>query len=233
MKIFPLAASVMLIAHVGSAAGHAQSRVADPAAKLPSSVGEIAVKNADAVRVLNAYAACVVKTNRRGVERALSTASGAPGSDPAMLKLMTQDCLDSGELRFKPSLIRGAFFEQLYRTDAVLLKIQDLKAAPSVDYRLGAPMPYSNGLTLHLGLMDFADCVVRAVPASAQSLVLSRVASSQETNAFADLSPRFRSCLTDGVELEFSRPVLRGVVAEALYRVSAANAGYAMFAKKN
>jgi hypothetical protein len=37
---------------------------------------------------------------------------------------------------------------------------------------------------------------------------------------FAAVTPAFRGCLTAGVELRFSRALIRGLVAESLYRLT-------------
>ena len=215
------------------AAAGAQTRIRDNAARIPSSASLTGERGADAQKVLNAYAACVVKRSRRGVEAYLNQLPGTPTAGPALMKLMTDSCLDAGELKFKAPLIRGALFESLYRTDAKLLKPTNLETVAAIDYARGASPPLSDGTRLHLGLLDFSDCVVRNSPDGARELVTSKVASAGETVALGKLGQSFNACLSKDVELKFSRPILRGVVAEALYRLSAAGSGYPMFAKSN
>ena len=211
----------------------AQTRIPDRAAKVPSSVARTGARAADAQRVLNSYAKCVVNKSRRGVESYLSILPGTANAGPALLKLMTDECLDSGDLRFKPPLIRGALFESLYQADLKWLKTSNLKAAPAIDYSSGAPSAMSDGTKFHLGLLDFADCIVRSAPDEVLGLLGTKVASAAEAASFGGLGPTMNACLTKDVSLTFSRPILRGVLAESLYRLSAANAGHPMSAKSN
>jgi hypothetical protein len=178
--------------------------------------------SADAQQVLNDFSRCVVLRNRRGVERFLALSPGSPGWSRAGSRIATSDCLLNGELRFQPPMFRGALYEALYRVQFGSRPLPDLTAAPPVNYA-GADVASLNEVQRGwVALQSFGDCVVRGAPLAARTLVLSAVGTPEERRAFAAVMPALGPCLVAGVELRFSRPVLRGLISESLYRLTAA-----------
>jgi hypothetical protein len=128
-------------------------------------------------------------------------------------------------LRFRQSIFRGTLYESLYRADYARGRAVDIASAPQIAYVTGDPATWTQGQREWLGLQDFADCVVRAKPAEARALVMSEVETAAEGRALASIGPALGPCLVQGVETRFSRPILRGLIAESLYRLTAAVAG--------
>lgn len=197
------------------------TRIPDPAA-VPREVGKERQAR-EAQRVMNEYGACVVKTARRRAEAAVREFPGTNRAGETMLDLATSDCLMHGELRFKPRLLRATLFEALYEAD-FKVRPADISAVSQIDYFVGAADPSDEKVREQVALRQFADCVARANPKGARDLILSKVGEKPEQVAFNELMPVFGQCLRQGIELEFSRPVLRGLVAETMYRLSQAAA---------
>jgi hypothetical protein len=173
-------------------------------------------------RTMNKYAGCLLRTFRK---RALAFLRLPPASYEAMLaarKLATGWCLREGALSFRFQLLRGGLYEALYEEQFERAGAAGLTAVPPVDYSGGNPTPLSDETAFAIALVQFADCVVRANPTASRALILSKVTSDEEKAAFASLTPHLGGCLVSGTQLKFSRPMLRGFVAEALYRLSAA-----------
>jgi hypothetical protein len=73
---------------------------------------------------------------------------------------------------------------------------------------------------LDAALVRFGECVARAAPADTHRLITAAPGSSEESAAIGVLSPRLSPCMQQGLRVTFSAPMLRGVVAEALYKLS-------------
>ena len=211
--------ALMMGLHILPAAAQGQSRIPDPAA-VPRDVEE-SEQAGEAQRVMKEYGACIVKKARRRAEAALTTFPNSKEFGQAMVKLASSECLMTGELRFKPILLRGSLFEALYNADFGSRPV-DVTAVPAIDYFAGAEERESPGVRRQVAIRQFADCISRANPAGVHALILSRVGSDGETDGFRQVMPTASQCLTEGVELKLSRPILRGLVAETMYRLSQA-----------
>jgi len=82
-------------------------------------------------------------------------------------------------------------------------------------------------------VLVFGDCVATLDPAETRAFVLARPATAAENEAVAKLGASFGRCLAPGNEAKFSKTVLQGALAEALYRRSAASAASAELAETN
>lgn len=178
-------------------------------------------------RTMSKYATCVVNKRSEKVREALRLFPKSSAEQRKLLKLAIQDCLAKGELTFVPALFRSALFEAMYKSDFRNDPIAGLAELPPIDYAANAPTKTdeNSGLSAAdissaIALRQFADCVVRADPVSSRTLIMTDVASADENAAFAELSPKLGPCLPETLELAFGKPVLRGLLAETLYRLS-------------
>ena len=132
--------------------------------------------------------------------------------------LADDECLASGQIRFKAIILRGAIFTELYRR-----RISGTSpfAAPT-----GVPAPY-NSLApavededgkLQMALLAFADCVVQHDRADASAMVVAPTASQVQNTSLVALRSALGPCLPQGQQITLSRPVLEGSIAEILYR---------------
>lgn len=157
--------------------------------------------------LMNQYGICVVKQHLPGVKRALSLPDDR-AIDNALIKLATDDCLVTGELRMSEPLFRGAVFRAMYVRDfgtkspAALDPVNNPKVKPA------DAGPAAN----------FGDCVARLSPVPARELVLSNPATPQEQQAIAALRPALADCLPPKQQARFTSWGLQASLAEALYR---------------
>jgi hypothetical protein len=180
----------------------------------PDSVAMPAVERAR--YTLNAYASCLVHLNRKGVEATLKIPVGTKASDDAEVKLSVDDCMGTGELKMDGSLLRGALYRALYRTD--FWRNPPTLSAEGLDYArdMGPGLDTSQ----YVALRQYGECIVRADPADARNVMLSATATATEHDALLRLSPTFSTCLAKGSQIKFSKPTLLGLLAEVMYRLS-------------
>jgi hypothetical protein len=69
--------------------------------------------------------------------------------------------------------------------------------------------------------------VVRNEPVQARALISSSIATSREARALAAIEPRLHSCQAPLPPVPFSAEMVRGTVAESLYRLTAASSASA------
>ncbi len=171
-----------------------------------------------------ALSQCIVLSHRGEVERALAIPPLDKQANRALGALAGSECLRYGELSMKTTMLRGGIYAALYRIDFA-------KSAPAIadrplDFSADVQGAVTPDAQQYLWLRQFADCVVRTDPADARTLVLSPVASAAENASFTALAPHFNGCAVQGMTLTFSKIILSGLVAEALYReAKAASAG--------
>ncbi|HEX8215024.1 MAG TPA: hypothetical protein VF582_06080 [Allosphingosinicella sp.] len=218
-----MAVSLSLALSIGSPAW-AQSRPRPSAPAPPTYMGLSRDDEQTAQRTMNKYAGCLLRTFRKRALAYLRLPPASLESIAAARKLATGWCLREGALGFRFPLLRGGLYEALYEEQFKRAGPAGLPAVPPIDYTGGNPAPLSDETAVAIALVQFADCVARANPTASRALILSKVASDEERAAFASLTPHLGGCLVSGTQLKFSRPMLRGFVAEALYRLSAAAA---------
>ena len=117
-------------------------------------------------------------------------------------------------LKFTPTILRGAAFRALYSQQFGTRKLPPLNAiVADPPWRIEA----SDGFSL---LQQFGECVVAADPAAAQAILFESVASEKEQAAYAALAPALSKCVAGGSTIKFSKTLIEGVVAEGLYHLA-------------
>jgi hypothetical protein len=134
-----------------------------------------------------------------------------------LAKLATNDCILSGELQMGRTMFRGSIYRALYARD-----FGADAALPASEVRL---------TTSSDPVLVFGDCVATLDPGETRAFVLARPATSMEDDAVAKLAASFARCLTAGNEARFSKTVLQGALAEALYKRSTASVALAELAE--
>jgi hypothetical protein len=187
--------------------------------------------NADRTRVtLVAFGECAVEHSRALASQLPAT----PADDPRVSKLLSRlavgECLRAGEIRMSELLMRGAVFVGLYR--ASYGKAATPVPSTPTDFKAEVRSPTDLAGQQHIAVRDFADCIARAAPEASRDLVLATPATKREAEAFKTLIPHFGPCMVQGSNVTFSKLVLTGMIAEALFRLastpsaaSAASAG--------
>ncbi|MDJ0277016.1 hypothetical protein QLH51_09435 [Sphingomonas sp. 2R-10] len=196
----------------------------------PDRDGMRPVKTAEANRTMQMFADCVVarSSDRAKVDTLLRQPSDGPGLNAAGMALVRGECMPRAlaktEMRMPPTLMRAALFDARYRREfgkrsVDLGNVAPLVVASEFD---GAPSPVDT-YSRRLG-----DCVARREPAGARAFILSRANSDAENAAVNTLRPALAECVSKDNTLRLSRPMVRGIVGEALYKLSlaaSANAG--------
>lgn len=131
-------------------------------------------------------------------------------------------CLSgSGEFQFSDGLLRGALFEAAYRK-RFRAKVPAIAPPRSLNSAAAIyDQPLSSAASRQLNLQSFSECVVAADARSARELILSSPETGREAGAIANLSTKMGPCLAAGQKGGFSKTSLRGLIAEALFQMSA------------
>lgn len=169
------------------------------------------------------FAECVVKRSGKNIRRFMNTAPGTKAARDLADSFATDDCISAGEMTMNERLMRGAVYENLY--------VQEFKAAKAPG--IASALPVGSSATAagseaenanEVALRTYAACVVLAAPESTRALVLTRVGTQAERTAFTAVMPLLSSCLDEKAKLAFSPSVLRGLIAEVLYKLTKAGA---------
>ncbi|RYD42070.1 MAG: hypothetical protein EOP63_13950 [Sphingomonadales bacterium] len=217
---------ILIVVTIGvlaiAAAAHAQNtgtRIGPSPAQIPDHVG---MSKDDRSRLaMYRYAECVVDRWRARVDAYLVTFPGSTQAREMANKLSVDECLSTGEMQFSESLFRGGIYDVLYRKRFQKEGALDFSAVPAIDYALGSEADAYSPAGPKITLRKLADCTVRKAPEDSRVLVLSMVASNGENSAFDKIVPSMSSCIVHGSTVTFSKAIFRGVIGEALYRLSA------------
>lgn len=161
----------------------------------------------------NHFSQCLLRKKPKSMARVLALPTDEEFGH-ALSSLNLRACLDEGSLAFKPSLMRAALYTVMYRRDYA-----ETVAAPEADTQpdwLGEMDP------ARAALVGFGLCVAQKDFASARRVVLAAPGTAEESAAYTALAPAMNGCLPAGTTLRFSRAMLQGIFAEALYRETAA-----------
>lgn len=214
---FPLIeASIGLTSASGAAEARGGQEYAPPSLRAEVSRDDVGQPDS-ARRVLGTFATCIVRSNLRGTKRYLQTVPGTTEATKTAVQL-TDVCLARGSLNFHEPLLRGSIYEALYRKEFGKEGPTDFSVLGPIYY--GVPTGEDSKVQATVSLRHFADCVVRSDAWAAQALVLSPIGEEAETAAFSRVLPHLETCLSEGAELRFSKGMVRGLIAEAMYRLS-------------
>lgn len=173
-----------------------------------------------AVRQLHKFAQCTA-VRRRSTISFLEAEPGSKLEQRRGSTLVEDDCVDDyGALRFPFSLLRGALYEALYKAQAQPQLVPE--AVAPLTYPYASSDVNEEQRLRHKAKFFLGECVVRADAPQAVALLGTAPATPGEAAAFKPLAAHLSACLPQGVQLSFSRPVLRGIIAEAVYRLSTA-----------
>ena len=123
-------------------------------------------------------------------------------------------------MRLQAPLLRGALFDARYR--------RTFRSGPA-DFAGVPPLATAGEFDGPIGQQDIqlralGDCIARTDGPHARAFTLARADSKQADAAIAALRPALARCVAQGSTLRFSRGMLRGIVGEAIYKLSVARA---------
>ena len=180
----------------------AQAQAAEP----------INLPEADAVRTMHAFAACVVREQAGEVRAVLAMdfRARARGRRLQALARSNRRCFRHNWMGMSDLLFAGSLAEQLYLRDR---READVSALASSE----GPAPRSRSEALSY-------CVVRSAPGDSRAVLDTPAASLEEAAALDALRPSIGACLEGAQEARLNRPGLRALVALALYHLTEARA---------
>lgn len=179
--------------------------------------------------VMKSFADCVVKS-ARARKLAFEFIAMDPQTEEAGKfgdKVTEPGCLPTvgrtqyaSRLAFTSFLFRYELLGALYRR-AYADAPGALKDLPTSDYA----KEFASGTvpTTILSLRQFGDCVARIAPVESHNLVMSNIYSAAENTALTAVLPSLQDCMPPGQSVGFGRAILRGALAEGLYRLREAS----------
>lgn len=197
------------------------SRAEAPVPKDASATKYAGVSRREAEQTMAEFLRCEVKS-AKGRAAALAftrEVAGSPSTYPQ--RLIKSSCAPRGSrMAMNPEMVRMSLFSALYARDfaggePMVARI----AADDIAKEFDGPPSEST-----LALRRFGDCAVTKDVADSRALVLSKLYSDDEQRAINALRPALGQCVAEGQALRFSRTIIRGAIAEALYKMSAAPA---------
>jgi hypothetical protein len=179
------------------------------------------------------YAACIADYKEKQVSSYINTIPYSKKSEASYKPLLEGECVSKQNfnltsITFDDIQFRASIYDFLYR--------QAYKNTASLDYSQLEPSKYTAEYSgdsesipaVTLVQRKFGDCVVRLAPNETRDLLSQKIWSEDESTRISALSPAMGQCLTSGLQLKFSRTLLRGTLAESLYkfnqRLGASNA---------
>jgi len=175
---------------------------------------------ADKARVATQQlAGCLIKQHRGSVLKAIQQEPWVDGAEKMLKSVVDDRCLEAGELEIPTSLMRGAFYQELYR-EAYASALPVLPATAG-DLLVPNVASISDEGKAELAIRQFADCVARSDLADAHAFVISPAGSVQEDAALTALVPHLGGCLAKGSNWSLNRSSLGAALSEVLYREGA------------
>jgi hypothetical protein len=179
--------------------------------------------SADARDTMRRLAQCVVSRDKGLVARIIAVpVDSVEGVRAAKRLFDTTDetCLSEGAVDYNATLFRGAVFEALYTRDFRYNGPTVFPTNIATGYAALYTAPYSIEARQAMALEQFGECVARAEPVEARKLLLALPDSAIEREQFALLAPRFGACVVKGSTVAMSKSIIRGALAEGMYRLS-------------
>lgn len=175
-----------------------------------------------AEQTMRDFARCVVSSKKREV-KALAFLK-VPDGDPLQLQLGKEiavgGCAPPGsEMRFQPDLFSRSVYTALYRKYYGKTSPESGQWAAVSDYRSEYSVSTTPVPDMQLALRDFADCTARGDVLAAHRFAISEMRGSEEKAALPGVMVWMQKCLPEGTQLRFSRTILKGLLAESLYKM--------------
>lgn len=182
---------------------------------------------------LESFADCLVHGWHDKVVAFVRAVPGSPAYANGAKQLMVGECLrqelrgqngGAVQMNVQNDTLRKAAFGALFRRDFGKAAPVDFAGLPPLD--LAAEFGGSTDRIdpRLLGYRVLGDCIARAAPANVRDLLFTRIGSPAESAQFAQIVPAMQGCLTTKQTVALSKYDLRGVLAEAIYKLELAYA---------
>lgn len=176
-------------------------------------------------KTLEIFSTCVLERSYGRAVKIVDMRVDTPDYAKQMKSISSgyDDCLSGGDFIIGDELFRGGLFRALYMREFKLDGPITFDPKILTGYRDRYPEPYSDAARSSIALVQFAECVTRVDGANVRLLVGSVASSSVETAAIQALAPKLGPCIAQGNQIRFSKSVLKGALAEGIYRLSMAS----------
>jgi hypothetical protein len=178
---------------------------------------------------LESFADCLVRArgSRGKVVAFVRTVPGSSAYVAAGQKLGIAGCAPrpAGEsnagiqLRIQNSTMRKAAFGAMFRRDFGKAAPLDLAALPPLSLSAEFDGPIDQLEPSFRGYRALGDCVARAAAANVRDLQFTQPGSAAESAQFAQIVPAMQGCLTVDQQVALNKYELRGILAEAIYKL--------------
>jgi hypothetical protein len=178
-----------------------------------------AVEAEEAEKVLETFAECVAAKEARlggSLREFLRVPTGGTPPGPVVEKIVNSDCLTRGRIMMAPELLRQALYAALYRR--AFGKDVPAEFVPAVSYELEFDAPHLPLTARQVALRQVGDCATSRALSSAHRFAVAKVRSDEEAALLPDVVQALSECLDRDEEVAFTRPVLKGMLAESLYK---------------
>jgi hypothetical protein len=176
----------------------------------------------EAEKVMANFAKCVIGSKKRQ-EKALAylmIPNGDPRQNVEGSAIAKSECAMPGsQMRFQGDLFAGTLYTALYRKFYVKTPPGDLSAIEPAVYESEFKVTTTPVGTEQLALRAFGDCAVLQNPAAAHDFAISEMRGQNEKAALPAVVEATGLCVSAGSTLKFSRTILKGVIAESLYKM--------------
>lgn len=171
---------------------------------------------------LMAAATCVIGRNAAAGDALFATAPFSTQERQQALRLISdmQRCLHRPPIASSAPLIRGAFAEAAVEARfpaPQAARSPELETMPLLRVELATTLGTAANLAPAYAL---AACTARQHPELVRALLATEPASDAAGAAFTALNPAFHTCVTPGSHINVDPRMLRGLLAESLYRWS-------------
>ena len=183
--------------------------------------GRVAMDQKAAERAMRDFSKCVISSSKREAKALefLKIPDGDPQQGVLGRAIAVGDCAQPGsQMRFSNDLFSRAVYTALYSKYFKNSAPENLVFESGTDYSLEYVVTTVPVDPKQIMFRTFADCTVQNDAVSAHKFALSEMHSKDEVVALPLVMTAMQSCLSKGSQLRFSRTVLKGLVAESLYK---------------
>jgi hypothetical protein len=188
-----------------------QGRRDAPAAQAPATAADLV-----------AAAACVIGRNAAAADPLFATAPFSAEEGRRTVRLLgdMQRCVHRPTLASSGPLIRGALAEAAFEARFPAPQAaRDPALGTAPLFRVELATTFANAASF-APAYALAECTARQHPELVRALLATEPASPAAQAAFTALNPAFGACVTPGAQLNVDGRMLRGLLAENLYRWS-------------
>ena len=174
-----------------------------------------------AEQVFERYAECIVSREGRlggSLKKYLRVPLDATAPPEVVEKLVESECVGrgAGQMWMSRDLYRNTLYAALYRRE--FRRDEPAEFVPATGYDGEFDAQYLPLSERQITLRQVGDCAASHALSSAHRFTIAKVRSDEEAALLPDVVQALSECLDRDEEVAFTRPVLKGMLAESLYK---------------